>query len=51
MNPDFNVKDLLDGDIDKIYNDKVFWYASEVILKGNQVDIYVNNCQISSVIG
>ena len=43
MNSEFNVQDLLDGKIDEKYNDRVFWYASEVSIKGNQVNIYVNN--------
>ena len=43
MHDNLTVEKLLNGDISKEYNDKVFWYASEVIINENQVDIYVNN--------
>ncbi len=43
MNSKFNVQDLLSGNIDEKYNDQVFWYASEVVVKNNQVNIYVKN--------
>lgn len=43
MNSVFNVQELLNGNIAGKYNDKIFWYASEVIIKDNQVNVYVNN--------
>ncbi len=37
------VQDLLDGKLDKQYNDKVFWYASKVIIEENNVNVYIEN--------
>jgi len=37
------VKQLLNGEINKNYEDKVFWYASKVIINHNQVKVYVDN--------
>jgi 8-oxo-dGTP pyrophosphatase MutT (NUDIX family) len=39
----FTVKSLLNNKINKKYNDKVFWYATEVVIKDDIVSIYINN--------
>jgi len=38
-----NVKKLLNGEIEEKYNDRVFWYASKVTIKNNQINIYIEN--------
>jgi len=38
-----NVKKLLNGEIEEKYNDRVFWYASKVIIENNQINIYIEN--------
>ena len=38
-----NVKKLLDGHITEQYNDKLFWYASKVIIKDKTVKVYIDN--------
>ncbi len=40
------VENLLKNDIDLKYNDKIFWYASKVIIKDNKIDLYVNNSNL-----
>jgi len=39
----FTVESLLNGKINKKYNDKIFWYASKVIIDDDIVSIYINN--------
>ena len=36
------VKKLLNGNIEKKYNDRVFWYASKVIIEENKVKVYID---------
>jgi len=38
-----SVKALLSGEISSEYDDKIFWYASEVVINKNQIDIYVED--------
>jgi 8-oxo-dGTP pyrophosphatase MutT (NUDIX family) len=38
-----NVEKLLNDEIDRKYDDRVFWYASKVIIEENEVNIYIDN--------
>jgi len=37
------VEELLKGNINEKYNDKIFWYASKVIIKEKSIDIFIKN--------
>jgi len=40
---ELNVKKILHGEIDKKFDDKIFWYASKVIIEDNKVCLYIHN--------
>lgn len=44
-----DVKALIDGKIDKNYDDKVFWYASKVLFENEIISIYLENKNIVSL--
>jgi len=43
---DLKVKDLLSGNINTSFNDKVFWYASKLTISNLCIEIYVDNSNL-----
>lgn len=43
-----DVKTLFEDRLDKQYDDKVFWYASKVIIEGDTISVYTKNENIVS---
>jgi 8-oxo-dGTP pyrophosphatase MutT (NUDIX family) len=41
-----NVQKLLNNKINKKYNDKIFWYASEVRIEENDISLYIDNSNL-----
>jgi len=39
----FNVKELIKGEIDKKLDDKIFWYASKVTIRQGHIEVYIKN--------